>query len=92
MSVIDACAKASDTSRAEYWMKQMRKQGIEPNVITYTTMINAYARFGHMTQAEKWLNEMNSYFIPTHMFLRFFHNKKILKWLFVYGLLNTGLE
>ena len=38
--VIKACAEARHIGRAEHWLSEMMKAGVEANAISYNTVIN----------------------------------------------------
>jgi len=48
-SVIQACANKGEVSRAEKWLRQMKADGVEPNVVTYTML---------MEMRKKWFIKM----------------------------------
>merc|ERR1740121_3506913 len=58
-AMIDACAKASNLPRAEYWHQQMLDKGIPPNAYSYTALISACAKRADASgaeAAERWLD------------------------------------
>merc|ERR1719476_242417 len=55
-AVIDACAKAGNLERAEYWLGEMTNRGICPNAHSYSAVINACAKSGNVDAAEHWLD------------------------------------
>ena len=57
-SLIDACSKAPDVQRAEYWFGQMSANGFPPDVISFSSMINSCAQCGMAAAAERWLSKM----------------------------------
>lgn len=42
------------------WLQEMRAQGLEPNRVTYSTLINACGRAGQLARAFQTLDEMVS--------------------------------
>mmetsp|Transcript_4843 Transcript_4843/g.8076 ORF Transcript_4843/g.8076 Transcript_4843/m.8076 type:complete len:109 (+) Transcript_4843:1-327(+) len=60
-TVLDGCATAGvDAKELERWIKIMAENGIQPNQITYNTIIKAHARKGSVGQCEKVFREMTA--------------------------------
>eukprot|EP00913_Durusdinium_trenchii_P013961 g13109.t1 len=59
-ALIDAWVKAEDVQRAKYWLERMLEVGVEPTVISYTTVLNAYAKQGNIEAAEEIMEQMKS--------------------------------
>jgi len=59
-TVIDACAKAGDMVRAEFWMQRLLDEGAQPDVVSYCAMIDACAKSGDAKKACKWHEKMQS--------------------------------
>merc|ERR1719492_151114 len=55
--VVDACAKC-DESPVEKQVEKMNSSKTESNVITYSSMIDAYAKVGDRDGAERWHRRM----------------------------------
>ena len=53
-SLLHACAKSGDMSRAEAWLRRIVEQGVEPNAICYNVVIHACVRGGHRDRAAQW--------------------------------------
>ena len=56
--MINACTKRGDVAGAEKWLTMMHRNGVEGNVVTYSTLISAYARVGNKPGAERCLAVM----------------------------------
>ena len=41
---------------AEHWLERAKKAGVEPDVITFTSVISAAAKKGDLQAAERWLS------------------------------------
>jgi pentatricopeptide repeat protein len=39
-------------------MHEMIKSGIQPNLVSFSSLIDAFAKFGKVTKAEEWFNQM----------------------------------
>merc|ERR1719437_123159 len=70
--VLDACAKACDTDKAVAVFRQMRAQGIRPNVVAYASLARPFAHSGDWQKVEELAKgmeshhlEMNAYFLYT---------------------------
>ena len=63
-AVINACAKACNLQRAEYWHSRMVEFGIRPNLRSYSAVINACAKAGKADQAEQWLQKLEDAGLP----------------------------
>lgn len=50
-ALIDACARSSEMVRVQPLMEDMARQNIEPNLVTYSTIIKGYCTEGRMNQA-----------------------------------------
>merc|ERR1740130_134895 len=59
-SLINACSKAGDISRAEHWLSEMCRRGFAPDGISYSTVINACIAAQQLERAEKLLEDMHS--------------------------------
>merc|ERR1712182_17843 len=59
-SLINACAKAGDISRAEHWLRETFRRGLTPDSISYSTIIHACVEAKELTRAEQWLEEMHN--------------------------------
>jgi len=61
-TLLDACAKADSWAGAEAcesWLEKILKEGIQAvNVISYATVVYAWARRGEEARAEKWMRKM----------------------------------
>ena len=61
-TVLDACAKSNYRDagdRAELILRQMQNKGVEPNTVSYNSVIDAYVRSGRFDRAECLLSEMH---------------------------------
>lgn len=56
--MLDACTKAGDAPRGESWLQRMLEVGVQPNVISFATVIHAFARKGDERKAKHWQNKM----------------------------------
>ena len=56
--MLDACTKAGDAPRGESWLQRMLEVGVQPNVISFATVIHAFARKGDEKKAKHWQNKM----------------------------------
>jgi pentatricopeptide repeat protein len=56
--LIDACARSGQMQRAEPLLKDMGEQGIEPNVITFSSVIKGYCSENRVDKAFELLEEM----------------------------------
>merc|ERR1719387_3462695 len=52
-AVIDACAKANDTERAQRIFMVMRHKGVKPTIVTYTSFARPFARRGMWMEVEQ---------------------------------------
>jgi pentatricopeptide repeat protein len=57
-SLINACAKAGVTDRAEHWFRMMELAGCKVDKITFGSVIHASAKVGNVARAEYWMDEM----------------------------------
>lgn len=57
-SLINACAKALNAERAEYWLAQMCDSGLQPDSVSYSTVVHACVRAHEANRAAHWLDEM----------------------------------
>mmetsp|Transcript_92026 Transcript_92026/g.238425 ORF Transcript_92026/g.238425 Transcript_92026/m.238425 type:complete len:1020 (+) Transcript_92026:84-3143(+) len=57
-ALIDACARSGEMSRVSPLLEQMSKDGIEPNVITYSTVIKGYCQDNRVDKAFEVLEDM----------------------------------
>lgn len=58
--LLDVCARSCDVTRAEPLLQAMIKEGIQPNLITYGTVIKAYCAEGTIDQAFEVMRTMTS--------------------------------
>merc|ERR1719248_491886 len=56
--MIDACARNSHMHRVPTLLEDMEKQGIEPNVITYSTILKGHCQAGDVEMGFKVLQKM----------------------------------
>jgi len=56
--LVDTCVRSSEMGRIEGLLKAMTNQGIEPNVITYSTILKGYCLDGRLDKAFKILEDM----------------------------------
>lgn len=56
--MLDACAKAGGPQSAESWLQRMLDKGVQPNVISFATVIHAFARKGDENKAQHWQSKM----------------------------------
>lgn len=57
---LHAAAKAGDLDAAETLAEKMKATGCTLSVVSYGTLINAYAKAGKVQGAERWLHELNN--------------------------------
>merc|ERR1719498_566143 len=58
--MLDACAKSSNMHRAVELLGDMRTSGVEPDIITYSTIVKGYCASGDVDRAFRVLNDMKS--------------------------------
>merc|ERR1719375_876404 len=58
--MINTCAKGGDISRAEAWLREMAKSGVEPNVRPFSAVIDACCKSFQLRRAEELFEEMCS--------------------------------
>eukprot|EP00026_Physarum_polycephalum_P008568 Phypoly_transcript_08656.p1 GENE.Phypoly_transcript_08656~~Phypoly_transcript_08656.p1 ORF type:complete len:409 (+),score=87.58 Phypoly_transcript_08656:240-1466(+) len=56
-SIIGHAARTGNFADAWFWLQEMRKEKIRPNIITFNGIISELARQGEMLEAEKWVQE-----------------------------------
>ena len=56
--MLDACSKAGDPQSSESWLQRLLDGGLRPNVISFATVIHAFARKGDETRAQYWQSKM----------------------------------
>ena len=56
--VVAAYARAAQPEEAYEWLQRMRREGVSPNAITYTSVIHGYARAAQPERAEEMLAAM----------------------------------
>jgi len=57
-ALIDACARNQDMARVQPLLEDMHRQGIEPNVITYSTIVKGYCQENRIDKAFELFGEM----------------------------------
>jgi pentatricopeptide repeat protein len=57
-SLIDVCARSGEMQRVQPLLEDMSNQGIEPNVITYSTVLKGYCSANRIDEAFELLEEM----------------------------------
>mmetsp|Transcript_29286 Transcript_29286/g.77388 ORF Transcript_29286/g.77388 Transcript_29286/m.77388 type:complete len:1025 (+) Transcript_29286:162-3236(+) len=57
-TLIDACARSCEMGRIPALLEEMSKQGIEPNVITYSTVLKGYCTEHRLDKAFEVLDDM----------------------------------
>ena len=57
-TVIDACARVGHMGHLPRLMQRMKKCGVEPNIITYSTMLKGHSQAGNIELAFSILNDM----------------------------------
>ena len=70
--MLDACSKAGDPQSAESWLQRMLDGGLQPNVISFATVIHACARKGDETRAQYWQSKMLEMGVEPAARLKFF--------------------
>merc|ERR1719291_530937 len=58
--LIDACARSCDMARVPALLKEMSEQQIEPNVITFSTIVKGYCQENDLDKAFDLLDEMKT--------------------------------
>ena len=58
--MVNACVRTNNFRKAESWFGVMREHGVEPDVVTYTTVLSAYARSGEIDKAEALVEQMRT--------------------------------
>merc|ERR1719324_327406 len=56
--LLHAYAMATDFDSAEKCFQKMVEHGLEPNLISFNSMIDAYAKAGNVGGAEAWLKRL----------------------------------
>ncbi|GAB5354207.1 hypothetical protein AAMO2058_000099900 [Amorphochlora amoebiformis] len=54
--LIRACAVANRLDRAEFWVEEMKKNGMVVNQVICNTMVSAYAKYGNVEGALVWFH------------------------------------
>mmetsp|Transcript_62160 Transcript_62160/g.111956 ORF Transcript_62160/g.111956 Transcript_62160/m.111956 type:complete len:969 (+) Transcript_62160:3-2909(+) len=57
-SLIDACARSGDMHRVQPLLEEMSSQGIEPNIITYSTVLKGYCSANRLNDAFELMEHM----------------------------------
>jgi pentatricopeptide repeat protein len=57
-SVIHASAKSGDVHRAAYWIEEMFRRRITPNIVCFNTALHACARSGDVNLASLWFQKI----------------------------------
>jgi len=57
-ALVDACARCGELGRMEPLLKDMVEQGIEPNVITHSTVLKGYCQQGRLEKAFELMEQM----------------------------------
>merc|ERR1719507_2483471 len=57
-ALIDACARSSDMGRVPQLLQDMAKDGLEPNIVTYSTILKGYCQENRPDKAFELLQEM----------------------------------
>jgi pentatricopeptide repeat protein len=47
-NLINACVRCFETAKAQEYLDEMKKQGIDPNEVTYTALIKGYCQDGDL--------------------------------------------
>merc|ERR1719482_1494717 len=56
--MINTCAKGGDLPGAEKWLREMGRAGVQPNVRSYSAIIDAYCKASKVQRAEELFAEM----------------------------------
>jgi pentatricopeptide repeat protein len=59
-TTIDACARCGAMERAPALLESMRKGGLEPDLVTYSTLVKGYSLAGDVDRGFKVLKEMRA--------------------------------
>jgi len=57
-TLIDACTRSSDMARVPQILEDMANDGLEPNIVTYSTIIKGYCLENRLEKAMELLQEM----------------------------------
>lgn len=57
-ALIDACARSCDMARVPQLLEDMAKQSLEPNIVTYSTILKGYCQENRLDKAFELLQEM----------------------------------
>ena len=57
---VNACAKALDVDRAEKWLQEMPQHNVQPDDVSYSTVIHACGTAQEPERAEQWMKLMIS--------------------------------
>merc|ERR1719152_802076 len=58
--MIDACARCWSMDRVPQLLEHMRKEGVEPDLVTYSSLVKGYCLAGDVRRGFKVLEEMKS--------------------------------
>jgi len=59
-TMIDACARCGCMDRAPQLLESMRKEGVEPDLVTYSSLVKGYSLAGDVRRGFKVFEEMKS--------------------------------
>merc|ERR1719159_1600421 len=58
--MIDACARCNAMARVSDLLQDMNRNGVEPDLVTYSTLVKGYSLAGDVSRGFKVLEEMKS--------------------------------
>lgn len=59
-AIISCHAKHGNAESAEYWLQTMLKEGLSPDVATYSSVVHACAKSNDLARAEDWVDRMEA--------------------------------
>merc|ERR1719321_1364432 len=59
-TMIDACARCGCMDRVPHLLESMRKEGVEPDLVTYSSLVKGYSLAGDVRRGFKVFEEMKS--------------------------------
>merc|ERR1719321_776471 len=57
-TVITACAQNADSDRSDFWLSEMRKNGVKPNSYTYNALARQFVAKGDFQKVEDLMNDL----------------------------------
>ncbi|CAK9081287.1 unnamed protein product [Durusdinium trenchii] len=57
-SLINACVESGETERAEHWLEQIRLRRLQPNRVSFSSLVKGAARIGDVEEMQTWFDRM----------------------------------